>query len=84
MIPDPNLVARNIAALEAFYGVVFGYDSARKRYIATGSNSRVLMSVGTIGNGELFGFSGPDELMPDRPTADVPSEKPCPEGWDHV
>lgn len=60
-----SIIARNVAALEAFYEVPIHYQPDRQRYVARSENGRVLFSVGTL-NGELFGFSGPDDVLPEE------------------
>ena len=54
----------NIRNLSEFYGVPFRYNDDKQRYEGFSPNNKVLLSVGTIGQESLFGFSGPDELMP--------------------
>jgi hypothetical protein len=54
-------------ALSIFYGIAFRYNKEKQRFEGCGMNGRIVMTVGTIGDLQktaLFGFAGPDELMP--------------------
>jgi hypothetical protein len=57
-------------ALSIFYGISFRYNEEKQRFEGCGTNGRVVMTVGAIGNlhkngaAALFGWAGPDELMP--------------------
>lgn len=63
---NQELVNANIKCLQDFYGVTFEYEPERQRFVTKGATGKVILSVSET-NGEIFGFSGPDQLPPNRP-----------------